>query len=355
MSRGQENQVIDESKSQNQTQFNNAQTAFNQAQGDISTEQGDIKNYQNQLAQFAAANPYKAGGEYQTETNKIAANTADATAQAGAQTLQGLAARTGGNPAAVIAATTNMQQQSDRALSGQEAAANQSRIGDEAGYNKEVLGASSLPASLEGSLAGQEGSLSANQGDLATKDLGIQQDASNTPGFWDTLGDSFANSFGKAAGGATSGMLFGCWIAAELYGGWADPRTVLVRLWLHFEFRKRWYGPAVLWAYERWGERVAAAIRKPENWRWRDAFEELFGVALVDGKNWAQTPRGWLIFDQYYTALARLKQVSTSIKTEQLFSEAALTAVHIWQKQSPFRYRRDRSEPATENPAKVVI
>ena len=66
MSRGQENQVVNEAQSQNATNAANAQTSYNAAQADVG-------NYQGQLAKFAAANPYGEGGAYQTDQNKVLA------------------------------------------------------------------------------------------------------------------------------------------------------------------------------------------------------------------------------------------------------------------------------------------
>jgi hypothetical protein len=278
MSRGQENQVISEAQGQNATQAANAQNSYNQTQGDIT-------NYQDQLGKFAAGNPYGEGGEYQTSQNKIAANTSDAAALAAGQAMQSSAVRTGQNAGGAIAATEAGAQANERNLSTQEAQQNASRIASEAGYNKNVLSATATPAQLESGLVGTE-----SKG--AEGDLGVQQDASKTPGFWDTLGDSFAaslgNSGGKVAGGALGGVMAGCWIAAELYGGWADPRVILFRVWLTTEFRKRWYGPAAIWAYLKWGERIAAyiAVPKLKNQRWRKAFKKLFDAGVEESERW---------------------------------------------------------------------
>ena len=107
MSRGQENQVFDTSQQQNQ-QFNqNAQQSYNQAQG-------AVQNDEKQLAQYAGANPYKQGGEFQTSENRVLANTSDAAAQAAGQSMQSQAVRTGQDAGASIAGTEAAEEAKQR-------------------------------------------------------------------------------------------------------------------------------------------------------------------------------------------------------------------------------------------------
>lgn len=285
MSRGQEGQVFDTATQQSSTAANNAQQTYDKAQ------QG-VQGYENQLAEFASQNPYKAGGEYQTSENKVLANTSDATAQAAGQTLQGAAVRTGGNPAAAIAATEAMNQQNTRDLSSAQGTADASRISNEAGYNDKVLQASSLPATLETSLSGQQ---------LGAQDnsLGTAQKAGMMPSFGEDLfngieqaGASFAGAYGKSLGG--------CWIAARVFGGWDDRRTRLVRLWLFREFGKSWYGKLLLALYLLHGEWIADSLMpryKPVQW----LFEKVFTRALVSAEEWLSTRPGRLAWEHCMT------------------------------------------------------
>lgn len=287
MSRAQEGQVVQTAGDQNKQFNSNAQTSYTNAQGDIS-------GYQDQLAKFAAANPYGEGGAYQTDENKVLANTADASAQSAGQAIQGAAVRTGQNAGGAIAATENMQQQNERNLSGQEAEAEAGRIGAGAGYGSQVLGASAVPAQLETTLAGQQ----AGAGNQA---LGVDQSASQTPSFLDELGNGVIQAGVGFAGGMGAGLgkSMGCWIAKELYGSWTDSRVILIRIWLHTEFRKRWYGPAMIWAYKTWGEQVAATL-KPGTRR-RAFFQRLFDGALEQAEQWhdarMETERQKVYFD----------------------------------------------------------
>ena len=286
MSRGQENQVFGTASGQNAQEFQNAQNSYKNAQG-------DVQDYQDQLSKFAAANPYGSGGEFQTSENKVLANTSDAAAQAAGQTLQAAAVRGGQNAGSSIAATEAIEQQNARNLSGQEGEVNAQRIGDEAGYNDKVLSASSVPASLETALSGQ-------QGTVAEGDLGIEQKAGETPSFLDTLGSSFAGALGSGVGTIASAGIqgaIGCWIAARIFGGWDDPRTKLVRLWLSEEFSRSWYGSLIWKSYQRWGKKIA------DEWMPRSSaltwlLTKIFNAALVSAELWLLTKSGSLAYGQ---------------------------------------------------------
>ena len=207
MSRAQEGAVIDTAKGQNKTYFNNAQNSYSAANADIGDYQRELADYKGQVSAFSAKNPYTQGGEFQRSTNQIVANTSDANARAAGQTLQGQALRTGQNSAGAIGATEAMERQGTRDVAGEEAGANQQRIGAEAGYNKEaldagkgVVGATEVPAQLETTLAGQ-------QGNLGEGALGIQENAAKTPSWMDQFGDQAAKdladlgTFGKPSRG----------------------------------------------------------------------------------------------------------------------------------------------------------
>ncbi len=267
MSRGQENQVQTEAQNQNATAAKNAQTSYNAAQGAV----GD---YQTQLSQYAAANPYTQGGQFQTEQNKVLSNTADAGAQAAGQAMQSEAVRTGQNAGGAIAGTEATAQANERNLASQEATAEQGRIGAQAGYNKSVLGATAIPAQMETNLTGQQ----LNAGNQA---LSTQEKAAQQPGFADILGGSFANAFGKGMGAAAAG----CWIAARLFGGWNEPRTRKVRAWIFGPFAASWYGWLPARLYARYGEFVADELM-PRSPLLTRALRKVFEAALRRAEAW---------------------------------------------------------------------
>lgn len=286
MSRGQETQAFDTASSQNQQYNTNAQTAFNKAQGDVT-------DYEDQLAKYAAGNPYGEGGEYETDTNRVLANTADAGAQSAGQAIQGAAVRTGENAGGAIAATEAMEEANQRNLGGQEATAQQQRIGQQAGYNKDVLSATAVPEQMESSLSGQ-------QAGAANSALGEETKAGETPSFLDTLGSSFAQSFGSGIGSLASGDLgkIKCHVAARIFGGWGDKRTVLVRLWLHCVFARRWYGRLPVWAYGRWSHTIAEEWM-PQSRAVDWAMRCLFAAALAQAEIWLATRPGREAYERH--------------------------------------------------------
>ena len=79
-----------------------------------------------------------------------------------------------------------------------------------------------------------------------------------------------ANSPWNAAFGALGAVGAGaatkipCWIAAEIYGGWYDPRTILIRRWLTANYEGYW----LLNLYRRFGKQVAGMVRKHRAVRW---------------------------------------------------------------------------------------
>ena len=243
------------------------QTTATTAQAD---EQQDIGNYEAQLSKYAADNPYTAGGEYQTSQNQTLAGTADAGSAALTDTLQTQAKRTGQNATAANATAAEAARQNQIGLSSAESADNTQRIGDEANYNAGVLQDTGNTANMEAQVANP--ALSAAGGQLNTAVGANKQDST----FWDDFGSSAASTLGKVAAVGAAGAV--CWIAAELYGGWLDQRTIDVRAWLFGPFRDRWYGRVITNLYYWCGEWLAGKVRKYH--LLRRLFLPIFNVAL---------------------------------------------------------------------------
>jgi hypothetical protein len=193
MSRGQQGQVF------NQTQ-GESKTAFGNAENDYSLANQDIGNFQDQVKQLGAENPFTVGGEYQNNQNMVLANTSDAMAEAAGAQLQGEAARTGQNPAGAIGATESIEQANERSLAGQQAAANQERIGQEAGYNTNVT-------NEYGKVPGMETAVGEGETGLYNGALKAEEGAAATPSFLETLegqlakaGESFVGGLGQGYG-----------------------------------------------------------------------------------------------------------------------------------------------------------
>lgn len=264
MSRAQQGDVNATAAAQNSSYNANATDAFKQAEGDVGS-------YADEVGAFKASNPYGQGGPVATADNQMAADTAAGQAQSAGQAVQSAAVRTGQNAGGAIAATEQMQQQNERNLVGQEAAANKDRAAADTGYKSAVVGDTGNIATMQDQLATQ-------QGGLAQGALGTQEQSAQTPSFLDELGQGVIG-----AGENFAKVAKFCWVAAELWG-WNDPRTDLVRSWLNCEFRHSWYGAAVCWFYSRWGIHLAIAIKTRR--RLRRCCQWVFDRALVAATKW---------------------------------------------------------------------
>lgn len=250
MSRGQQGQIFNTATGENQE---NEQTAQNAEQ----QQQKGVNNYQSAISQYASKNPYVQGGELQTDQNKVTSGTSDAAAAALKANLQQQAQRTGQNPNAANATASTGAQAIARNLSGQQAADDASRVGSEATYNQGVLGATGQVPGMEGQIAGEAGGQADTQ-------LGTGEQAAQTPSFADMLTQSLISAGGQAAGIAAKG----CWVAAETFGGWYEPRTVLVREYLFGPFREHRLGRIITDLYAEYGERAAELMRHNRPVRW---------------------------------------------------------------------------------------
>lgn len=88
---------------------------------------------------------------------------------------------------------------------------------------------------------------------------------------------------GAAAGVGGAAITKYCWIAAELYDGWDDPRTDLVRNWLSEHFSTSKIGGMIVKLYARFGERVAEIIKT--NRPLRAVMRRVFNAALFRAVN----------------------------------------------------------------------
>lgn len=270
MSRADQGQVKDTGAAENSSYNTNASDAFK----DAST---DVGNYADAVGAFKAANPYVQGGTVQTADNQQSADTAAGLAKSAGQSLQSAAVRTGQNAGGAIAATEQMQEQASRDLMGQQAANAKDIAAGDTSYRSAVVGDT-------GNIETMRDSLGQQQGQLAQGALGTEEQAAQTPSFLDELGQGLITGADNFAGGLGGGLAKKCWIAAELWGGWMDPRTVLVRTWLTEEFEQRWYGGWLCRCYARWGRKMAAAIRT-RPWL-RACMSWLFEWALRAAKAW---------------------------------------------------------------------
>ena len=70
--------------------------------------------------------------------------------------------------------------------------------------------------------------------------------------------NSWMNLVGGALGAAGNAVKFTpCWVAAAVFNGWEDPRTLRVRAYLFGDFRKSWAGRILTDLYLKYGERAS--------------------------------------------------------------------------------------------------
>ena len=281
MSRGQENQVVSTATQQNTTAANNAQQSYTKAQTDAGA-------YEKQLADYAAANPYGQGGQYQQAENQVLSNTADAAGQSAGEAMQSQATRTGVNAGGAVAGTTSAEQANERALAGQEATANANRISSGATYGQSVLNASQVPEQMQAGLTAQQ--LGEQSSALNTQQNAASQPSTADVAFGDVLqaGQSAAAAYAKG----------GCWIAARLFGGWDDPRTHLVRAWIFGPFAESWYGKRLSCLYARHGCRVAE-VWMPASPALTWILGKVFDAALRRARRWQRREQQVLRFRQW--------------------------------------------------------
>jgi len=109
--------------------------------------------------------------------------------------------------------------------------------------------------------------------------LGYLNTAENASAANDQMIDAGIGAVGQIGGGwAGGGFKTPCWVAAELYGGWEDPRTHLVRNWIFGDFSKSYFGRMMAKLYLRFGERLAARIKT--DWVSRWIMQKVFGWML---------------------------------------------------------------------------
>ena len=118
--------------------------------------------------------------------------------------------------------------------------------------------------------------------------INTQQNIDAQPTFWQKAALGALGNANVSSGGSVS-YGKGCWIAAELFGGWEDPRTILMREWLWNDYNRTPFGALVVRAYEMFGAAVARAIRKPG--MLRTFFKQIFEAGLRRARRWESRQR----------------------------------------------------------------
>jgi hypothetical protein len=190
MGRSESSAAFKQSSAQSTQDQNNAQAAFG------ATNAG-LADYSNRLNAYSAANPYKAGGEYD-QTIKGGASTASQAGQAGLKAdVQNNAIKTGENTAGNASTLAEAHRQASRDLNSFNSQAEADRIGKNSAYQAGVVGMSSVPADMQSRLYGTGVGGATAAGSNASN-------AARQPGFWETFLPALAGGAGAAAKGFLS-------------------------------------------------------------------------------------------------------------------------------------------------------
>lgn len=252
-----------ENKEANQTFKQQGQTAF---QGG----QAAIKNYNAGESTLEAggsvgANPFKSA-DYLGNENKLQSESLNTANDAAKAQMNQFNLSTGGlnssaTPLAIRDASLQKGRLADQLTA--ERAANDFR--SNLSWQQQLLQNRLQPAGAESPYYGTAvGGRNSSLGNLSQ--LGV---AAYSP--W--------NAAIAAAGGvASKATPTACWIAAELFGGWMEPRTKLVRRWIAEHAPQSRLGRILADLYSRYGERTARVVHRSR--MVRGFFQPMFNLML---------------------------------------------------------------------------
>lgn len=331
---------------QAQTDVTGMSPSIQQAQTDVNAESADIGAQSNAAAQeqsdvnalqqtpgytsseIGAMDANAAGqihGQFGDEMTQLKANAATqggndaglSSQLASATQQRALATEGGAQNIAVTAANANLAGR--QALPGQQAAAANTEAGvtqaqnTQAGAQGAVTGQLSNQTSQQGAVAGEQGAITGQlvnqagaQGAVTGQEAqqaGLEyQPVSTLTNEATATGGQDATLIGQmpkqnpwlttlqqglsSAGAAAAGAAVKCYVAAELWGGWTDPRTILMRSWLDESYSKTPVGAVLVAIYVRFGERAAQAIRYSK--ALRGIASKVFEAGLRRAQKWRE-------------------------------------------------------------------
>lgn len=268
-----------------QSALANSQTAYyNTLTQEATTEYGEAQGLTNDLT--SVFEPIFAAGPNQQGFS--AGELTDLNAQATTATGQGYAAESaalggkigaegGGNE--YVPQGANKQINAELATSAENQTAgelNQIQLaGYQQGYNQWLAAAQGLGEAASVMGAGNGAGGVANQAGSAANSTWQAVSAENNS--WMSL----AGAALGGAGSALSGTDLSCYIAAELYGGWATPEVFIIRRAFATWKNESLVGKVFITLYEKLGKYVAKLVRRSK--RVRGMFRILFdGVIAVE-------------------------------------------------------------------------
>ena len=238
-----------------QTDLSNEQTAFyGQLQQQDAQNFGEFQSIMPQLTgpleKVISGGPSQQGFS-QGELNSLNTTATEGVAQnyaSASKALKENQAAEGGGNTYLPSGVNSQEQESLLSSSAQQQSSEQQEI-QQAGYAQGNANFNAATSALEG----EQGEINPNA--TAGEATSGGTAAANTAGQIAQENESWEAPLIGAVGAVGAGAVKPCWIAAEIFGGWYEPRTMLVREWVYTH-------PRLLALYMRHGERMAAAIRR---------------------------------------------------------------------------------------------
>lgn len=266
--------------------FNNSQSTFNQANADSSKFGSNADQIGATLTpqlESEAANPQGYGDSAVAKMNTgIQQGTGGAIA--GAVGEDGLDAERTGNRGAMQGALDESAREGMRTNSDAALKIGQADADLKAKQQQAAL--SGLGQLYDQNSSDELNALNAENGSTNAGNSSINAELASGQSGWFQNMTGFMNALGNDGMAAAKLGVKVCWIAAELYGGWEDHRTMLIHSWLNDEVSKSRTGRAGVALYQRFGESVAAMVRS--NKIVRAVFFALFEGFLKKARKWEQ-------------------------------------------------------------------
>ena len=227
-----------------------ANTDASNAAQSLGAYQGDIGNYMSNVnSALSAGNPFESK-DYLTQQNLATSGAMNSENDAAKADQEQTTARTGTNSAALAGEAGAQGRQGQRDLTNYNATRDTQNENSWLQQQDQLMGDQISGANSEAGVMGTQ--LGGQNTNLKTaEDAQQAQDA-----MWAQLGGDAMKGLGTGLGGAF------CWVAAEIFGGWLDPRTILVRKWLQDDYSTTFIGRYVVRFYAKFGERIAVLVRK---------------------------------------------------------------------------------------------
>ena len=233
------------------TAENNANTGYQNAQTyntQLENQNQEQNNYLQTQYQNILANPGYTPAQQAALTLNSTGSESAAFGSAADQAAR-TAAKTG-NSANLASQQDHLAQEKAQTMASTNAA-NQVTIANDAQQQQQALQGLN-------SMYGTNTNLLAKSLGVPPEYLSAYNQAMDKPSATQSILQSLLGAGGQVGAAALGGGKSGCWVAAELYGGWFAPETISIREWLG----KTWWMRPFSLFYGKFGQRWAEWIRR---------------------------------------------------------------------------------------------